>query len=346
MALEGGGLEAYDLLTGTRAWHLDITAAGPLAVSDEHLFFGAPDSLSAVDAKSGTTAWRADVAGYAGGPLAFGEGLLLGVVGPQSVGAFRARDGQMVWRRDFDAGIHTAPSLALNRAYVSLDDGRLLALDAGTGEPVWTRKLGGAPNEVLAVEDRLYVGSDDNFLYCLFARDGSTNWRWRTGGDVIGAPLSDGERVYFVSKDNVVRGLDRHSGAQRWKRALAGRPTRGVVGIAGVVLASGIAPRVWGFSMKDGTPAGDVTAVGELASQPYVETLNAIPWLFFASRDISAGARLQAFKRNLEPPLNTPLTAIPGSITVPQSNAAPVGSSSEPAGPGAGSGGAAPPQPR
>lgn len=317
VALEGGGLAAYDLRTGTRAWTRDVTVSGPLAISERHLYFGTSGALVAVDVKTGADVWRTPLEGFDGGPFVFRDDVLLGVVASKTVAAFNAQDGKLAWRRNLLAAAHAAPALAANRAYVPLDDGQVMALDATTGEQVWTRKLGGAPNDILALDDRLYVGSDDNFFYCLFAKDGSTNWRWRTGGDVIGVPLSDGDRVYFVSKDNVLRGLDRHSGAQRWKRALAGRPTRGVVRVADVVLASGIAPRIWGFAMKDGAPAGEVTTVGELASQPYVEAVNALPWLFLATHDISAGTRLQAFRRNLEPTLNTPLTAVPGAITLP-----------------------------
>lgn len=318
VALDSGRLSAYSLQTGTREWTLDGAVAGPLTVSDSRLFFSTKDGPSAVDVKSGELVWHTHVEDYSGGPVVFDADALLAVIGPKSIGLFRATDGHLVWRRDLDAGIHAAPTLAMNRAYLSLDDGRVFALDGATGEPIWSRKLGEAGNEVLALEDRVYVGSDDNYFYCLFARDGSVNWRWRTGGDVIGMPLSDGNRVYFVSKDNVVRSLDRRSGAQRWKRAMAGRPTRGVVQAGDAILASGIAPRIWAFAMKDGAPAGDVTTSGELASQPYVQAVNGVPWLVLAARDISAGARLMGFRRDLEPALNTPLTAVPGAIALPQ----------------------------
>ena len=323
VALEGGTLAAYRLQTGTREWTVRAAVTGPLTVSESRLFFSTTDGPSAVDVTSGKTEWHTPVDGYVGGPLVFDGDSLLGVIGPRSVGVFRSDDGRLVWRRELDAPIHATPMLATTRAYLPLDDGRVVAVDRSTGEQIWVKKLGAAANEVLAFDDRVYVGSDDNYFYCLFARDGSVNWRWRTGGDVIGMPFSDGDRVYFVSKDNVVRSLDRRSGAQRWKKAMAGRPTRGVVRAGDAILASGIAPHIWAFAMKDGAAAGDVTTAGELASQPYVQTVNGVPWLVFAVRDISAGTRLMGFRRNLEPALTTPLTAVPGAITLPQ----PVGDS-------------------
>ena len=36
------------------------------------------------------------------------------------------------------------------------------------------------------------------------ATDGRVDWRWRTGGDVIGKPVADERYVYFVALDNVL----------------------------------------------------------------------------------------------------------------------------------------------
>ena len=51
--------------------------------------------------------------------------------------------------------------------------------------------------------DRLYVGSKDNDFYCLLTRDGSVDWKWRTGADVIGLPVVDDHRVYFVGSSSI-----------------------------------------------------------------------------------------------------------------------------------------------
>ena len=66
---------------------------------------------------------------------------------------------------------------SLNKRY-----GRVVALEVSNGTQVWERRLGGPPNDMLALDDRIYVGSDDNFFYCLLASNGDVAWRWRTGG--------------------------------------------------------------------------------------------------------------------------------------------------------------------
>ena len=125
--------------------------------------------------------------------------------------------------------IHASATIADDRVYVPMTDGRIVALQIETGEPVWEHRLGGAPNEIQATSDFVYAGSTDNYFYALRARDGLIAWRWPTGGNVVGRPVVDNRLVYFVSFDNVLRALDKNTGNQRWKRPLAFRPTRGLV---------------------------------------------------------------------------------------------------------------------
>ncbi len=59
-------------------------------------------------------------------------------------------------------------------------DGKVYALDAATGQERWTFFTGGPVRLPPAVWKRkVYVGSDDGFVYCLSARDGSLVWRLR-----------------------------------------------------------------------------------------------------------------------------------------------------------------------
>jgi outer membrane protein assembly factor BamB len=113
--------------------------------------------------------------------------------------------------------------------YVATDDHRVIALRSDSGEPLWQRTFGGPPNEIFADADRVYVGSENNFFYALMTKDGRVDWRWRTGGDVVGTPLVDEHRVYVVALDNVLRALARDSGVQHWMRPLPLRPITGPV---------------------------------------------------------------------------------------------------------------------
>ena len=307
---------AYDLETGEALWTAAGAPRSAPASGDGLLFLAEPDAITALSQDTGGVAWRLPYAAASAIPLVWDNGWLIGADIEGHVLALRASDGALIWRQALDGKVHAVPALAADRVYVALEDGRVVALDVSTGAPLWERRLGGPPNDMLALADRVYVGSDDNFFYCILAANGEVGWRWRTGGDVIGVPVADEHRVYFVSKDNVLRGLDRRSGSQRWQRPLPARPTRGPVRAGDVLLVSGLAPRVSGFAMQDGAPAGDIPAPGELAAAPFVTDAHGLPQVVLVARDINKGTRILAVRRTVDPPMNTPLPLLPNAITI------------------------------
>lgn len=97
----------------------------------------------------------------------------------------------------------------------SSHDGSVTAYDTRTGGQAWTYFADGpvrfAPS---AWEDRIYFASDDGYLYCLAAKDGSLVWRFRGGPSdrkvlgnerlistwpARGAPVIADGKVYFAA---------------------------------------------------------------------------------------------------------------------------------------------------
>ena len=316
--LDGDRLAAYDVAAGTLQWIVTARTGAMPVVGDGLVFLVAPDALEARHEQDGSIAWRLPFAEPLVAPLVWDTGWLVASTASR-VAAFRASDGELIWQREPGARIHAAPSFGGDRLYLSLEDARVLALDVADGTVVWEQKLGGPPNELLALDDRLYIGSDDNFLYALRTRDGLIEWRWRTGADVTGVPIVDRDRVYFTSLDNVLRALDRHTGAQRWKRALPIRPTRSLREAGGVLVVSGASARVYAYNVKDGTAAGDATAAGELASAPYVvhaADSAGLPMMVLVGRDIGKGTIVSAVVRSVEP-ATAPIGPLPNATPVP-----------------------------
>jgi outer membrane protein assembly factor BamB len=307
---------AFDVQRGVPDWSASGTPVSPPATGDGLLFLAEAASITALRQVDGSVAWRLPFPVQLAVPLTWDNGWLIGADRSGTVFALRATDGELIWRQDLSVPVHASPALAADRVYVALEDGRVVSLDVSTGAKQWERRLGGAPNDMLALDDRVFVGSDDNFLYCLLARTGEVAWRWRTGGDVIGVPVADDHHVYFVSLDNVLRGLDRRSGAQRWKRALAVRPTRGPVRAGDLLLVTGLTPRVYAYAMKDGAAAGEIASPGELAAAPFITALRGLPQVVLVARDIAKGARVLALRRTVEPPMNTPLPVLPNPIVI------------------------------
>jgi outer membrane protein assembly factor BamB len=133
---------------------------------------------------------------------------------------------------------------------------------------VWETTLPGAASLIYPDEDRLFVGGEDRFLYCLSDDNGKVKWRWRTGGAIVGTGAVDNDRFYFVSFDNVLRALNRSNGNQQWKAALTLRPSAGPYLSGGLLLVVGAAAEVPAYDPKDGKAAGSVKMPEEPAVTP------------------------------------------------------------------------------
>jgi outer membrane protein assembly factor BamB len=232
--------------------------------------------------------------------------------------AVNGRSGELVWRRDFDSRMGVPPVVDGDRMTLGFDDGRVVLVDVTTGATLWVQLLGGAVSGLQMDAERVYAGSRDRFLYCLQTANGRMAWRWRTGGDVVGAALLDEQHVYFVSLDNLIRALDRRHGAQRWHKPIKSRPLGGPVIAGDAVIAAGLTPEIHGFSRRDGAPLGPLRTAAEIAAPPYVH-----PRPLGRGGDLLivllADGRLVAARRRIEPPI-VPLVTVPGvpvSLTPP-----------------------------
>jgi len=277
-AIDGDRLMAYDLVAGTQEWIVDARPLLQPVAGDGLLFILERETLRALRVADGSVAWQIPFSDPLVVHPVWDNGWLIVASNRGEISALRATDGQLIWRRDLESPAHAPPALAADRVYIPTSDNRIVALRVETGEPAWERRLGGAPNEILALSDRIYVGSEDNFFYCLMAADGRVDWRWRTGGDVIGAPIADERHVYFVALDNVLRALNLVSGGQQWMRPVPMRPAWGPVRAGSTIVVAGQSATLLAFNVKDGAAAGTVTGVTvpppvvEAAEEPESET--------------------------------------------------------------------------
>ena len=323
-ATEGDRLAAYDLRSGVRQWMITAQPLLHLTAGGGLLFFIEGSALTALHAADGSSAWQVPFADTLAVRPVWDNGWLIVATSSGSMLAFRAMDGQLIWRRDLGAQAHAAPALAGDRVYVPLSDGRIVALHIKTGAPVWERRVGGTPNDLLALDDRVYVGSQDNFLYCLMSKNGVVDWRWPTGGDVIGVPIVDEHNVYFVSLDNTLRALDRKSGVQQWMKPLPLRPSWGPVKAGPTIAVGGQNATVRLYNAQDGAVLGALAAGGEVAEslRAIVDPGNGLPMLLVLTRDIAKGASARLFTRDVEPALAA-VTPLPNLIMMTPGTAAP-----------------------
>ena len=126
----------------------------------------------------------------------------------------RAATAQILWQKDFGSPLSDAkPAPTGDRLYLPLKDGRVVALSLQSGDEIWTHKLAEPAVGILPVGDRVFIGARDNQFHSLSAEDGDADWRWRTGADLLGLPVLDAKRVYFIALDNILRGHNRNNGS-------------------------------------------------------------------------------------------------------------------------------------
>ena len=314
-ALEHDQLAAYDLNTGARQWLVSAHPVAPLAAGEGLLFLLEPQILRALRADDGSTAWTIPFAEKVDVSPVWDNGWLVLATAADEVLAFRAADGALIWRTTLGASAHAPAALAADRVYIPTDDGRIVAIRVETGAVLWDTRLGGPANEILALDERLYVGSNDNYFYCLLTADGAIDWRWRTGADVVGRPLIVNDLVYFVSLDNMLRALHHTRGAQRWRTSLPLRPISGPSQAADVAIVGGDGTSVPAYNLSDGRSAGQLTIGGEPATSPHVHhpAADMLPVVLTVERDIVHGATVTAFTRSMEPG-TTPLVPLQNPI--------------------------------
>jgi outer membrane protein assembly factor BamB len=300
-ALQTDRLEAYDLTTGKPLWTTELRLQWRPIVGDVLLFAAGPEALVALRADDGQPAWKQVLPEPLATQPIWSDGWLITVSQSGTVSGRRAVDGEVIWQRDVESPASAPPALALDRIYVPVTDGRVIALRLETGDPIWTRRLGGAPQGILASDERLYAGALDNFFYCLNVDDGRIDWRWRTGGDVIGLPVLDDRRVYFVSLDNLLRGLGRNSGVQQWRAPLSLRPNTGPVKAGDWLIVSGVSPTLHAYALSNGAAAGHTEAPGDLAAPPHViDNDGASITIVVVTRDIVKGTTVTALGKRAE----------------------------------------------
>ncbi len=137
---------------------------------------------------------------------------------PRRSGATRgAVPGELkpLWEGQAGRGL-TAPTIAEGKVFVaSMDEHRVWALEADTGESRWTFTAGGPVDTPPTIHAGLAVfGCRDGYVYCLRAKDGELLWRFRatpaneqiivdgrveSAWRVHGSVLVLGETTYFAA---------------------------------------------------------------------------------------------------------------------------------------------------
>ena len=213
-------LVALLIKDGKPVWSVECPMTAPPAAGDGLVYAGSEDLIEARTQADGRAQWRRPISGRVT-RLDWDTGWLFASTETGPLLAIRAVDGEVIWQRDLGSPLSAPPAATGDRLYLGLKDGRVLAVSLQTGEDIWTQKLAESAAGILPVGDRVFVGARDNQFHSLDAKDGDDDWHYPTGADLLGLPVLDDRRVYFIALDNVLRGHSRNGGTMLWKSCSA-----------------------------------------------------------------------------------------------------------------------------
>lgn len=141
----------------------------------------------------------------------------------------------LVWRYNAGGEVFTTPVSDGEQIYLSAKKGRVIALDL-QGSIVWekafTRTNDAGQDMPLRFEASLacldglvFAGSTKGTLFALDAKDGSTKWKYETGGIIVGSPnfVKPGRVLLMDQSEGLLHGVDVQTGKPVWKSEAAER---------------------------------------------------------------------------------------------------------------------------
>ncbi|MEM9556084.1 MAG: PQQ-binding-like beta-propeller repeat protein [Acidobacteriota bacterium] len=217
--------------------------AAPTPVVDDnqlYVFFETGDVI--VLDHSGETLWRRTLTsefgefqgnhGVASSPVLAGDSLIVQVTheGPSYFLALDRADGSVRWKADREPGVAwTTPLVVLGDdgyEIVSSAAGRVEALDAATGESLWSIdgiEKNNVPSPTLADDLLVVASSDPSHNQALRrAEGGGVEVVWRAEGIAsgFGSPIRFDDTVLITNRKGVVAALDLETGEVRWRHRL------------------------------------------------------------------------------------------------------------------------------
>lgn len=88
-----------------------------------------------------------------------------------------------------------------------------------------------------ATSDAIYIGSNNNSVYALSAKDGKVLWKFDASSIPVVQPTVVGERLYFGTSDGTLYSVDRINGQEEWSLELGSPLSAPVTFASGVLYA-------------------------------------------------------------------------------------------------------------
>jgi outer membrane protein assembly factor BamB len=141
-----------------------------------------------------------------------------------------AQTGEVIWQKTVGkdevqrAWMYYSPTVAdgvLYQAYSTGSGGKIMALDAKTGNELWNARLAGnwiVESTPVVQDGKVYVGSDGGWIISLDASTGKELWRKKpAGGWMHSMPAISEGKLYIGYQGGLLVALDAPTGKELWR---------------------------------------------------------------------------------------------------------------------------------
>jgi outer membrane protein assembly factor BamB len=209
--------------------------------------------VSALKADSGQPIWSTNISpeghegAIIGGGLAYGGGKIFVTSPHAEILSLDATTGKILWRLSTPSPVRAAPTLANGRLYVLTISNQLEAIDAETGNRLWshagiTEHAGLLGTASPAVSNGVVVVTySSGEIYALKAENGHQLWTETLSSTrrpdslsslshIKAFPVIDKNKVIIIGHNQKMAAYDLNRGERLWERHIGGTRTPAVVG--------------------------------------------------------------------------------------------------------------------
>ncbi|MGB8343770.1 MAG: PQQ-binding-like beta-propeller repeat protein [Ktedonobacteraceae bacterium] len=125
---------------------------------------------------------------------------------------------RLAWKTSTGGSIGSAATIADNIVYISSNGGKMFALRATTGTPLWSANIGSYDfgNAPTFANSGVYMGAPDYNLYAFNALTGDVLWKAPTLGRIGSSPTLANGVIYIGSDDHNLYAFNASTGKHLW----------------------------------------------------------------------------------------------------------------------------------
>ena len=163
------------------------------------------------------------------------------------------------------------PAVVNGVVYIGSYDDKIYALNAKNGALIWSFTTGGyIDTSPTLANDVVYVNSGDNKTYALNAKNGAFIWSYATKSRIDSSPTVADGRVFTCSSDRHVYSLNATNGAVLWNYTLSGGVMLSSPAISDDRLFIGTYGGVYALNSTNGSLLWHFTVHGGFDSSPAI----------------------------------------------------------------------------